>query len=49
MNEALQLKMDQSLFDYQPNSIAACVLYAITQPKRCDVVSLQFRPLMQSI
>jgi len=29
--------------------IAACVLYTITQPKRCDVVSLQVRPHMQSI
>jgi NADP-dependent 3-hydroxy acid dehydrogenase YdfG len=29
--------------------IAACVLYTITQPKRCDVVMLQIRPHMQSI
>jgi NADP-dependent 3-hydroxy acid dehydrogenase YdfG len=29
--------------------IAACVLYTITQPKRCDVVTLQIRPHMQSI
>jgi NADP-dependent 3-hydroxy acid dehydrogenase YdfG len=29
--------------------IAACVLYTITQPKRCDVVSLQIRPHLQSI
>lgn len=29
--------------------IAACVLYTITQPKRCDVVALQIRPHLQSI
>jgi len=29
--------------------IAACVLYTITQPKRCDVVSLQVRPHLQEI
>lgn len=29
--------------------IAACVLYALTQPKRCDVVVVQIRPRMQSI
>jgi NADP-dependent 3-hydroxy acid dehydrogenase YdfG len=29
--------------------IAACVLYTITQPKRCDVVNLQIRPHLQEI
>lgn len=29
--------------------IAACVLYTITQPKRCDVVTLQIRPHLQPI
>jgi NADP-dependent 3-hydroxy acid dehydrogenase YdfG len=29
--------------------IAACVLYTITQPNRCDVVMLQIRPHLQSI
>lgn len=29
--------------------IAACVLYTLTQPKRCDVVSVQIRPHLQSI
>jgi NADP-dependent 3-hydroxy acid dehydrogenase YdfG len=29
--------------------IAACVLYALTQPKRCDVVMVQIRPHLQSI
>lgn len=29
--------------------IAACVLYTITQPKRCDVVALQIRPHLQEV
>jgi NADP-dependent 3-hydroxy acid dehydrogenase YdfG len=29
--------------------IAACVFYTITQPKRCDVVTLQIRPHLQEI
>lgn len=29
--------------------IAACVLYALIQPMRCDVVSVQIRPHLQSI
>ncbi len=29
--------------------IAACVLYALTQPRRCDVVMVQIRPHLQSI
>lgn len=29
--------------------IAACVLYTITQPRRCDVVTLQIRPHLQEI
>jgi NADP-dependent 3-hydroxy acid dehydrogenase YdfG len=29
--------------------IAACVLYTVTQPKRCDVVELQIRPHLQEI
>jgi NADP-dependent 3-hydroxy acid dehydrogenase YdfG len=29
--------------------IAACVLYALTQPKRCDVVMVQIRPHLQPI
>jgi NADP-dependent 3-hydroxy acid dehydrogenase YdfG len=38
-----QMKMLRS------EDIAACVLYTITQPKRCDVVTLQIRPHLQSI
>jgi len=29
--------------------IAACILYTLTQPKRCDVVVVQIRPHLQSI
>jgi hypothetical protein len=29
--------------------IAACVLYTIAQPKRCDVVHLQIRPHLLEI
>jgi NADP-dependent 3-hydroxy acid dehydrogenase YdfG len=29
--------------------IAACVYYCLTQPKRCDVVSVQIRPHLQEI
>jgi NADP-dependent 3-hydroxy acid dehydrogenase YdfG len=29
--------------------IAACGLYTITPPKRCDVVELQIRPHLQAI
>jgi NADP-dependent 3-hydroxy acid dehydrogenase YdfG len=29
--------------------IAACILYTVTQPKRCDIVSLQIRPHLQEI
>jgi NAD(P)-dependent dehydrogenase (short-subunit alcohol dehydrogenase family) len=29
--------------------VAACVLYALTQPKRCDVVMVQILPHLQSI
>ena len=33
----------------RPEDIAACVYYCLTQPRRCDVVSVQIRPLMQVI
>jgi NADP-dependent 3-hydroxy acid dehydrogenase YdfG len=29
--------------------IAECVYYCLTQPKRCAVVAMQIRPLMQLI
>jgi NADP-dependent 3-hydroxy acid dehydrogenase YdfG len=33
----------------EPEDIAEAVLYSLTQPKRCDVVSMQARPLKQLI
>ncbi len=33
----------------EPDDIAACVYYCLTQPKRCDVVSVQIRPHRQVI
>jgi NADP-dependent 3-hydroxy acid dehydrogenase YdfG len=32
-----------------PEDVAACVLYCLTQPRRCDVVSVQLRPHLQVI
>ena len=32
-----------------PDDIATCVLYVLKQPQRCDVVSVQIRPLKQLI
>jgi NADP-dependent 3-hydroxy acid dehydrogenase YdfG len=32
-----------------PEDIANCILYVLSQPQRCDVVSVQIRPLMQLI
>jgi len=33
----------------EPEDIARCVLYVLTQPARCDVVSVQIRPVKQLI
>jgi NADP-dependent 3-hydroxy acid dehydrogenase YdfG len=41
----LQGKMEM----LKAEDIAACILYTLTQPKRCDVVSLQIRPHHQEI
>lgn len=46
---AEQRQKEKKLEMLKAEDIAACVLYAITQPKRCDVVSLQIRPHLQSI
>ena len=35
--------------DLPPEDIANCVLYVVEQPQRCDVVSVQIRPLKQLI
>lgn len=44
-----QRQREEKMEMLKAEDIAACVLYTITQPKRCDVVSLQIRPHMQSI
>ncbi|HEX2993193.1 MAG TPA: SDR family oxidoreductase [Anaerolineales bacterium] len=44
-----QRKREEELKMLKAEDIAACVLYTLTQPRRCDVVSVQIRPHMQSI
>lgn len=44
-----QRQKEEKMEMLKAEDIAACVLYAVTQPKRCDVVSLQIRPHLQSI
>jgi NADP-dependent 3-hydroxy acid dehydrogenase YdfG len=44
-----QRKLEAEMKMLKAEDIAACVLYTITQPKRCDVVQLQIRPHLQSI
>jgi NADP-dependent 3-hydroxy acid dehydrogenase YdfG len=44
-----QRQREAELKMLKAEDIAACILYTITQPKRCDVVSLQIRPHLQSI
>jgi NADP-dependent 3-hydroxy acid dehydrogenase YdfG len=44
-----QRKKEEKLEMLKAEDIAACVLYTLTQPKRCDVVMLQIRPHLQSI
>lgn len=44
-----QRRLQQNLEMLKAEDIAACVLYTLSQPKRCDVVSLQIRPHLQSI
>jgi NADP-dependent 3-hydroxy acid dehydrogenase YdfG len=46
---AEQRKRIEEMKMLRAEDIAACVLYTITQPKRCDVVSLQIRPHLQEI
>src|SRR5215216_3314995 len=44
-----QRRKEEKMEMLKAEDIAACVLYTITQPKRCDVVMLQIRPHMQNI
>jgi len=44
-----QRKLEEKLEMLKAEDIAACILYTLTQPRRCDVVSVQIRPHLQSI
>lgn len=44
-----QRKLEEKMEMLKAEDIAACVLYTLTQPKRCDVVVVQIRPHLQSI
>jgi NADP-dependent 3-hydroxy acid dehydrogenase YdfG len=44
-----QRQKEEKMEMLKAEDIAACVVYTLTQPKRCDVVSIQIRPHMQSI
>jgi NADP-dependent 3-hydroxy acid dehydrogenase YdfG len=44
-----QRDLESELKMLKAEDIATCVLYALTQPKRCDVVLVQIRPHLQSI
>jgi len=44
-----QRQKEEKLEMLKAEDIAACVLYTLTQPKRCDVVNVQIRPHLQSI
>jgi NADP-dependent 3-hydroxy acid dehydrogenase YdfG len=47
-SEALKKKVD-AMEMLDARDIAACVLYTLSQPKRCDVVTVQIRPHLQEI
>lgn len=44
-----QRQLQEKMEMLKSEDIAACILYALTQPKRCDVVVVQIRPHLQSI
>jgi NADP-dependent 3-hydroxy acid dehydrogenase YdfG len=44
-----QRSMQDKMEMLKSEDIAACVLYALTQPRGCDVVMVQIRPHLQSI
>ena len=46
---AEQRQKEEKMEMLKAEDIAACVLYTITQPKRCDVVTLQIHPHHQDI
>ena len=44
-----QQRLIEKMEMLRAEDIAACVLYTLTQPKRCDVVNVQIRPHLQII
>jgi NADP-dependent 3-hydroxy acid dehydrogenase YdfG len=44
-----QRQKEEKMEMLKAEDIAACILYALTQPKRCDVVMMQIRPHLQGI
>jgi len=44
-----QMEQQEEMTMLKAEDIAACVLYVLTQPKRCDVISVQIRPHQQII
>jgi NADP-dependent 3-hydroxy acid dehydrogenase YdfG len=44
-----QRQLQEKMEMLKAEDIAACILYTITQPRRCDVVSVQIRPHQQII
>lgn len=44
-----QRQLQEKMEMLKSEDIAACVLYTLTQPRRCDVVVVQIRPHLQSI
>ena len=44
-----QRKLEEKMKMLKSEDIAACVLYTLTQPRRCDVVVVQLRPHLQTI
>jgi NADP-dependent 3-hydroxy acid dehydrogenase YdfG len=42
-------KKEEDLEILRPEDIAGCVHFCLTQPKRCDVVTVQLRPHLQVI
>lgn len=44
-----QRQLEANMEMLKAEDIAACVLYTLTQPKRCDMVNIQIRPHLQII
>lgn len=47
--DAEKARLERKREMLRPEDVAACVYFALTQPARCDVVSIQVRPHLQVI